>query len=367
MERLVVKIGSSVLTLKNGEPDHARFSALAEDISAVVEGGRSVVIVSSGAIAFGRAVAGERLAPVGIPNKQALSSIGQPLLINAYMMEFRRHRKVVGQVLLTHDDFIDRQRYLNARRSMEIMLEKGFVPIVNENDAIAIDEIKVGDNDTLSAMVAAMINAQRLIILSNIDAIYDRDPNRYTDARPISEIEHIEHYRAFDRGKSRYGVGGIRTKIDAARQLARIGISTTIANGRTDGVVAKLVSGQASGTTVLAGHRKVNGAKKWVSLLLKSSGSIAIDDGALSAVLKDKSLLAAGVVKVTGAFGAGDVVSVTDTRGHEVGRGIANYSAADIGMIRGRKSSQINGLLGYFKGDEIIHRDNLILTMDGGA
>ena len=370
MKRLVVKIGSSVLTLENGTPDPVRFKVLAGDIAQVIEKGYSVVIVSSGAIAFGRSLAGKSLAPVSIPNKQVLSSIGQPLLINAYLTNLRPYNKLVAQVLLTHEDFIDRQRYLNARRSMELMLEQGFIPVVNENDAIAVEEIKVGDNDTLSAMVAAMVNADRLFILSNIDAIFDRDPHTCKDAKPIGEIKYREQYRSFGEGKSRYGVGGIKTKISAARQLARIGISTTIANGRIENIVTKLAGqfaqqgGERLGTTVVANQKKIGGAKKWVSLLLKSSGSITVDDGALSAVFKHKSLLAAGVVNVSGTFKQGDVVSIADARGREIGRGITNYSVTEIGMIKGKKSSQINGSLGYSKGDEVIHRDNLILKSD---
>ncbi len=368
MKKLVVKIGSSVLTLENGNPDPIRFRIFAKDVSRVIEKGYAVVIVSSGAIAFGISIAGKSLAPVSIPNKQVLSSIGQPLLINAYMTNLKPYNKVVTQVLLTHEDFIDRQRYLNARRSMDLMLEKGFIPVVNENDAISVDEIKVGDNDTLSAMVAAMINADRLIILSNIDAIFDKDPNKYSDAKPISEIKHIEQYKIFDDSKSRYGVGGIKTKISAAKQLARIGISTTIANGKIENIITKLIdqfaqgSGERLGTTVLAGQRKINGTKKWVSLLLKSSGSITVDEGALSALSKNKSLLAAGIMNVSGTFKQGDVISITDVHGREIGRGITNYSAPEIGMIKGKKSSQINSSLGYFKGDEVIHRDNLMLT-----
>ncbi len=368
MKKLVVKIGSSVLTLGSGKPDPVRFKVFAKDISRVIDRGYAVIVVSSGAIAFGSSLAGSSLAPDTLPHKQVLSSIGQPLLINAYTASFRPYKRIVTQVLLTHEDFMDRQRYLNARRSMDLMLEQGFVPVVNENDTIAVDEIKVGDNDTLSAMVAAMVNADRLIILSNIDAIFDKDPHTNSDAKPVSEIQHIEQYRSFDEGRSRYGVGGIKTKISAARQLARIGISTTIANGRMDGIVTKLAdqfergTGPRIGTTVAAAQHKISGAKKWVSLLLKSSGIITIDDGALSAVRKDKSLLAAGILGVSGTFKQGGVVSIADVRGREIGRGITNYSVSEIGMIKGKRSSQINGSLGYSKGDEVIHRDNLILT-----
>lgn len=369
MKRLVVKIGSSVLTLENGYPDIGRFKAIAKDLSNVIDNGYSIVIVSSGAIAFGRAIAGRKLLPISIANKQVLSSVGQPLLINAYMDQFRAYDKIVAQVLLTHDDFIDRERYLKARRAMEIMLEKGFIPVVNENDAIAVEEIKVGDNDTLSAMVSAMINADRLIILSDIDAIYDKDPHRYPDAKPIKVISNVEQFTASDNTRSRYGIGGIKTKLSAAKQLAQIGITTTIANGKKDGIVTKLIRHFYSndqdtiGTTISASHKLVSGTKKWVSLLLKSSGSITVDDGAFSAVLKNKSLLAAGIVKVSGTFKEGDVVSIFNIQGEEVGKGITNYSVTELELIRGKKSSQIKHLLGYYKGDEVIHRDNLILTV----
>ncbi len=364
MKKLVVKIGSSVLTLENGYPDHDRFKAFAGDIAGVLDKGYSVVIVSSGAIAFGGSIAGNTLMPVTIPNKQVLSSIGQPLLINTYMTNLKPYNRVVAQVLLTHEDFIDRQRYLNARRSMDLMLDHGFIPVVNENDAISVDEIKVGDNDTLSAMVAAMINAERLIILSNIDAIYDKDPNKHGDAKPIAEIRYKDQHKTFDDSKSKYGVGGVKTKVSAAKQLARIGISTTIANGRVNNIITKLISGERLGTTILPDHKKVNGTKKWVSLLLKSSGSLSIDEGALSAVLKNKSLLAAGIVKVSGAFKEGNVISIMDTKGREIGRGITNYSVTEIEMIKGKKSSQIKSSLGYFNGDEVIHRNNLILNVE---
>ncbi len=369
MKTLVVKIGSSVLTLESGAPDHKRFESFAQDIAHVMDRGYAVVVVSSGAIAFGRGIAGARLVPVGIAEKQVLSSIGQPLLIHAYMHNFNPYNRIVSQVLLTHEDFMDRQRYLNARRSMELMLERGFVPIVNENDAIAVDEIKVGDNDTLSAMVAAMINAVKLIILSNVDAIYDRDPNKYQNAKPLHEISYADQHKNIDSTKSRYGVGGIKTKLTAARQLARLGISTTIVNGRTQGIVSSLVdhmekkTGLLPGTTIIAGTKRVNGAKRWVGLLLKSSGSIAIDKGALSALLVDKSLLAAGVTRATGAFQEGDVVDITDEKGRKIGRGITNYTAGEIESIKGMKSSQIKSALGYFKGDEVVHRDNLMLDV----
>ncbi|MGC8755120.1 MAG: glutamate 5-kinase [bacterium] len=369
MKRLVVKIGSSVLTLENGHPDIGRFKTLARDLSNVIDNGYSIVIVSSGAIAFGRAIAGKELPPVSIANKQVLSSIGQPLLINAYMNHFKPYNKIVTQVLLTHEDFLDRERYLKARRAMELMLEKGFIPVVNENDAIAVDEIKVGDNDTLSAMVSAMINADRLIILSDIDGIFDKDPHKYPDAKPIKEIENVEQYTVSDTTKSRYGIGGIKTKLSAAQQLARIGITTTIANGRKDNIVTKLVNqsltgdNECIGTTILASRKPISGTKKWVSLLLKSSGALTIDDGAMSAILKNKSLLAAGIIKVSGTFKEGDVVSIMDTKGREIGRGITNYSVTEIELIKGQKSSQIKHFLGYYKGDEVVHRDNLILTM----
>jgi glutamate 5-kinase len=368
MKRLVVKIGSSVLTLENGNPDLGRFKILAKDIANVINNGYQIVIVSSGAIAFGRAIAGKALLPVSIANKQVLSSIGQPLLINAYINHFMPYNKIVSQVLLTHEDFMDRHRYLNARRSMEIMLEKGFIPVVNENDTIAVDEIKVGDNDTLSAMVAAMINADRLFILSDIDAIFDKDPHRFFDAKPIKEITRVDQYKLFGNTKSKYGVGGIKTKLSAAKQLATMGISTTIANGKIENIVTRLVNQftngntELLGTTIVAGRKNVSGAKRWVSLLLKSSGNITIDNGALSAMLKHNSLLAAGIVKVSGTFREGDVVSIMDVNGKEIGRGITNYSATEIDLIKGKRSSQIRHLLGYYKGDEVIHRDNLILT-----
>ncbi len=365
MKKIVVKIGSSVLTLDNGEPDRTRFNILAADIAGIMGEGYAVAVVSSGAIAFGRSIAGKELAPVSIPNKQVLSSIGQPLLINAYMTDLKPYNKTVAQVLLTHEDFMDRQRYLNARRSIELMLNRGFVPVVNENDAISVDEIKVGDNDTLSAMVAVMISADRLIILSDIDAIYDRDPNRYRDARPINEIKPADQYRSFGESKSRYGVGGVRTKITAAKQLAKLGITTTIANGRINNIITRVVNGEKLGTTILPGNKRINAKRKWVSLLLKSSGSISIDDGARAAVLKNKSLLAAGIIKVSGTFKDEDVISIMDTNGREIARGITNYSVTEIERIKGKKSSQIKTSLGYFKGDEVIHRDNLILNADG--
>ncbi len=364
MKKLVVKIGSSVLTLKNGNPDHARFSALASDIASVINKGYAVAIVSSGAIAFGRSIVGKKLPVSGIPNKQVLSSIGQPLLINAYMTNLKPFNKVVAQILLTHDDFIDRQRYLNARRSMELTLNKGFIPVVNENDAISVNEIKVGDNDTLSAMVAVMLNADRLIILSNISAIYDKDPNRYKDAKPVREITTIKPCRTYGNSRSRYGVGGIKTKITAAKQLAKLGISTTIADGRINNIITKLLSGEKLGTTIVTNNKKVSARKKWVSLLLKSSGSIIIDDGAISAVIKDKSLLAVGIIGISGAFKEGDVVGIMDTNGREIGRGITNYSVTEIERIKGKRSSQINSSLGCFKGDEVIHRDNFVISIN---
>ncbi len=361
MKNIVIKIGSSVLTVDNGSPDHNRFKEICNDVSHIINEGYMVVLVSSGAIAYGRAIAGNKLKSLSLPEKQVLSSIGQPMLIHTYMINFKPHDKIVSQILLTHEDFLDRTRYLNARRSIELMLKHGFIPIINENDAIAVDEIKVGDNDTLSAMVSVMVNAERLIILSNIDAIYDRDPNRFKDAKPVKEIMDIDQYHITDEGKSKYGVGGIKTKIEAARLLSRLGIYTTIADGRVRNIITRLMNGEKLGTTVLPSSKKIEAKRKWISLLMKSSGSIVIDDGAVSAVLKKKSLLAAGIVSVSGAFKQGEVVSIMDTGANQIGKGITNYSVTDIEKIKGKKSLQINSSLGYKKGDEIIHRDNLVI------
>jgi len=400
IKRLVVKIGTNTLT---GGGDHLSrpvMTGIVRQIACLVRDGHQVVLVSSGAIVAGRQVletssngrggaarpaesaAGEaRDSAEGpetpaarqhaaarrrdIPFKQVLAAVGQIRLMHLWDRLFSREDLVVAQTLLTRADLADRQGYLNARNTLLALLERHVVPIVNENDVVATEEIKIGDNDNLSALVANLIDADLMILLTDQQGLYTADPRRSDTATLIDEVETISEEivaLAAGAGTAR-GTGGMMTKIQAARLATESGISVLVAGGTTENVLVKAVKGEAVGTRFRSNRTRMESRKRWILAGLAGKAAAHIDAGAVSALARGRSLLPAGVVKVSGPFDRGDSVNIVGPDGKTIGCGVANYSAADLSRIKGCRSVQITQILGYNFGDEIVHRNNLVLTL----
>jgi glutamate 5-kinase len=365
--RIVVKIGSSTLT-RNGQLRPDKFTALARDVSHLIEGGRQVVVVSSGAIAVGARRLGWDGAGESIREKQAAAAVGQIGLVELYQRRFARRGLHVGQVLLTRAGLDDRERFLNARHTMLELLRIGVVPIVNENDTIATEEIRFGDNDNLAATIVNAVDADLLVILTDVDGLYERAPEpggpRPRLIRTVEKITPAIRTAASGAG-SRFGSGGMITKLQAATNAARSGAATILCNGRVGGVLERLVRGERHGTLFAPGER-LRSKKHWLAFTAKTRGRIVIDEGAVRALTdRGRSLLPAGIVSVEGGFEIGDSVACVDGRGQEVARGLVAYSSDDVSRLAGLATKEITRVLGYSNGDEIIHRDELVLVRDG--
>ena len=367
-KRLVVKVGSELLADEaKGAIRHDWLGALAEDIAELRARGCDVVLVSSGAIAIG----GTRLVLAGramkLEEKQAAAAVGQIRLAHAYQEALERHGITVAQVLLTLDDTEERRRYLNARGTIDTLLRLGAVPVINENDTVATDEIRFGDNDRLAARVAAMISADTLVLLSTVDGLYTADPERDPNATLVTEVRDITPEIAAMAGDAPpgYTSGGMVTKLEAAKIAQTAGCAMVIVDGRCLRPLAALAAGAPS-TWFLPKGEPRSARKHWIAAALRPAGVITVDDGALRALQNGKSLLPAGVTAIEGAFERGDAVSVATTGGEEAARGLSAYSAADARRIMGHKSREIQELLGYRGRDEMIHRDNLVMLIDGG-
>ena len=362
--RIVVKVGSSILASVEKGLHHEVFSHLAKEISELKRQGYEIVLVSSGAIAAGMEKLGYKKRPQSITQKQAAAAVGQSRLMNIYENHFSRHQQMVAQILLTHDDLSHRRRFLNARNTLLTLLELGIIPIINENDTVVVDEIKVGDNDNLSALVTNLIEADLLIILTNSDGLCDADPKLNPHARCIPLVEDIDVNlgRMVGETTSETSVGGMVSKIQAAKKTSRFGISTVIASGMREGVLHQILRGKEIGTLILPKADALSSRKHWIAFNLKPKGDLIVDDGAKRAIAqRGKSLLPSGVVKVRGDFGRGDPVSCIGPRGKEFARGLVNYSASELDKIRGLKTKQIEKALGYKYSDEVIHRDDLVV------
>ncbi len=362
--RIVVKVGSSILASVERGLHHEVFSQLAKEISELKRQGYEIVLVSSGAIAAGMEKLGYKTRPQSITQKQATAAVGQSRLMNIYESYFSRHQQMVAQILLTHDDLSHRRRFLNARNTLLTLLELGIIPIINENDTVVVDEIKVGDNDNLSALVTNLIEADLLIILTNIDGLCDGDPRLNPNARCIPLVEDID----VDMGKivggtkSAMSVGGMVSKIQAAKKASRFGVPTAIASGTRKEVLHQILRGKEIGTLILPKATTLSSRKHWIAFNLNPKGDIILDDGAKKAIVqRGKSLLPSGVVKVRGEFDRGDSVSCLGSRGKEFARGLVNYSASELERIKGLKTEQIEKVLGYKYSDEVIHRDDLVV------
>jgi glutamate 5-kinase len=363
VRRVVIKIGSGVISGSDGL-DASRIEALSRDVCTLLERGYEVVLVSSGAVAAGKGDLGIVGRPPSIPLKQAAAAIGQSRLMRVYKEAFRDGNRKVAQVLLTRDDLANRRRYLNARNTLMTLLEYGVTPIINENDTVVVDEIRFGDNDNLSAMVTNLAEANLLVILSDVDGLFDRDPTRDSGARLIPEVERItaEIESMAGGAGTLLGTGGMATKIKAAKRAALYGVGTVILNGRTPGALTRLFDGEDLGTYFLPGSNRMAAKKHWIAFTKKPRGKIFVDDGAKKALVEGgKSLLPSGVNGVEGGFDRGDAVRLCDGQGEEFAKGIINYALPELLRIMGKKTAEIEEILGYKYGDEVVHRDNLVL------
>ncbi|MBI1282823.1 MAG: glutamate 5-kinase [Thiobacillus sp.] len=362
--RIVVKVGSSLVTAEGRGLDHAALSRWAEQIAALTGQGKEVVLVSSGAIAEGIARLGWKKRPKAVNELQAAAAVGQMGLVQAYESIFRTHDLHAAQVLLTHEDLADRTRYLNARTTLRTLLELRVVPIINENDTVATDEIRLGDNDTLGALVTNLIEADCLIILTDQTGLFTADPRRHADATLVMDAHagDPELERMAGGAGSTIGTGGMLTKILAAKRAARSGAHTVICSGHEERVLLRLASGEAIGSQLVARQAPLAARRQWLADHLQLRGGVVLDAGAVRALQEDgKSLLPVGVKGVTGEFERGEVVAVVDIDGREIARGLTNYSAGEARRIAGKPSSAIEALLGYMDEPELIHRDNLVL------
>ena len=363
-KRLIIKIGSSLLTDGGRGLDHEAIAQWSAQIAQLRIQGKEIILVSSGAIAEGMQRLGFERRPANIHQLQACAAVGQMGLIQIYESSFRSFDILTAQILLTHADLSDRERYLNARATLVELLQMNVIPIINENDTVVTDEIKFGDNDTLSALVANLIEADVLIILTDQEGLFSDDPRKNPDAELIrhAQADDPELEKMAGGAGTHVGSGGMLTKVLAARRAARSGAHTVIAWGKVDNVLIRLAAGEPIGTQLKASSDHLQARKQWMMDHLQTAGKVFIDRGAAQKVLKDgKSLLPVGVTEVRGDFRRGEVIACMDESGREIARGLSNYSSSDAKRILGYKSTEIAGILGYDGAPELIHRANMVL------
>jgi len=362
-QRIVVKIGSALLTNDGQGLDVARIGLWVAQIAELKAQGKEVVLVSSGSIAAGMKRLGFVTRPTQVNELQAAAAVGQMELVGVYESHFEKHGLCTAQILLTHDDLSNRRRYLNARSSLRTLLGLGVVPIVNENDTVVTDEIRFGDNDTLGALVANLVEADALIILTDQQGLFDKNPRDHQDATLISYIsasdDRLESMASGGAGV--LGSGGMLTKVRAARLAARSGADTLIASGREEDVILRLAKGDLLGTWLLPESSPIAARKQWLAGHLKSRGALTLDQGAVNALRKAGSLLSVGVKDAEGTFSRGDMVICVDESGALIARGLVNYSVAETLKLLGKPSSKIGETLGYEGEPELIHRDDLVI------
>lgn len=363
-KRLVVKVGSALLTNNGTGIDSQAIDQWVEQIAMLLDQGKQVVVVSSGAIAEGLVRLGMKSRPQSIHMLQSAAAVGQMGLIQTYETSFRRYNRQTAQILLDHDDMANRERYLNARGVMQSLIELGVVPVVNENDTVVTDEIRFGDNDRLAALVANLIDADALLILTDKDGLYDANPDTHSEANLIPDALASDTSLDAIAGGSGgiLGRGGMKTKLQAARLAARSGCHTVIAGGRTSNILVRVANGESVGTLLLADQAPLAARKQWLAGQLQVKGTLVLDQGA-SKVLRQqgRSLLAVGVTAVRGSFTRGELVSCIDDKGTEVSRGLVNYSSDEAMLIKGKATDEIVGILGYREDEELIHRDNMVV------
>jgi len=362
--RWVVKIGSALLTADGKGLDRVALASWVEQMAAWVQAGNELVLVSSGAVAEGMSRMGWSVRPKALHELQAAAAVGQMGLVRAYEDCFQSHGLHTAQVLLTHDDLTNRRRYLNARSTLKSLLAHGVVPVVNENDTVANDELRFGDNDTLAALVANLVEADLLVLLTDQLGLYSSDPRSNPDAVLVTEskVSNPKLVALAGCGGGQLGRGGMATKLRAARLAARSGAATVIGSGAKEQVLTRISEGESVGTLLLPVQGPETARKQWLAGHLKVQGSLTLDAGAVRVLLEaGRSLLAVGVKQVDGEFSRGHVVSCLDEAGAEIARGLVNYSSVEARQIKGQASSQIREILGYLDDEELIHRDNLVL------
>ena len=364
-KRWVVKIGSALLTNDGAGVDCNAIDSWVNQIAELLSQGKEIVLVSSGAIAEGMARLGWANRPDSIHDLQAAAAVGQMGLIQIYESSFLRFNRKTAQILLDHDDLASRQRYLNARGVMKRLMDLGVVPIVNENDTVVTDEIRFGDNDNLAALVANLIDADVLVILTDKDGLYDANPDDDPAAQLVTEAKATDSSldSLVGESSSQLGRGGMVTKLQAARLASSSGCNTIIAGGRNNDVLIDIASGKSIGTLLKAHQKPIAARKQWLAGQLQVKGKLLLDDGAIEVLVRHgRSLLPVGITSVDGTFGRGDLVSCVDLRGIEVARGLVNYSVEEARKLCGESTSSISKILGYKDDDEMIHRDNLVLS-----
>ncbi|MCE9566181.1 MAG: glutamate 5-kinase [Planctomycetes bacterium] len=362
---VVIKVGTNVLADSTGQLDRHRIQSLADQLHRVRTGGRKVVLVTSGAIGAGVGKLGLSKRPTDLPQLQACAAVGQSALMQLYQESLAPHGVHTAQILLTAGDFDSRARYLNVRNTIRTLFEYDALPIINENDTVAVAEIKFGDNDHLAAMVTNLLRAPLLVLLTNVDGLYSDDPRSNLDAKLVATVPNIDKSvtELAANTKSALGTGGMKSKLRAARLATAAGESVIMANGSLDGILDRVFAGEPVGTLFLPHGDDVPAWKRWLGYTARPKGTLRIDAGAKRALLEQgKSLLPVGVTAVEGEFGKGDVVAICDADGAEIARGLSNYASEDASNLRGKQTEQIASLLGSVPYPELVHRDNLVVV-----
>lgn len=364
-KRIVVKVGTSTITYPNGKTNFTQIERLARELSDLSNQGKEIILVTSGAVAVGVNRLGLAEKPKTIPGKQAAAAVGQGILMHVYEKLFAEYGQVVAQVLLTKIDAVDRHRYTNSRNTFQALLEQKVIPIVNENDVVALDELKIGDNDNMSALVAGIVDADVDIILSDVAGLYTANPQSHPEATLRSEVLDItpEIEASAGGAGSNNAVGGMFTKLQAAKTAVSSGINLVIASGQERNVITRILNGEDVGTLFVSKENRLQFRKRWLAFGARIMGTLVVDDGCARAIHKVGacSILPAGITEVEGCFEAGNTISVVDKMGHELARGLTNYSSDEIVKIKGVKTAEIEELIGHKHFDEVIHRDNLVI------
>lgn len=364
-KRIVIKVGTSTITYANGKRNFSQIDRLAREISDLQNQGKEMILVTSGAVAVGVDRMGLPGKPKTIPGKQAAAAVGQGVLMHTYEKFFADYGQIVAQVLITKTEAIDRHRYTNTRNTFMELMRQRVIPIVNENDVVALDELKIGDNDNMSALVAGIVDADLVIILSDVDGLYTANPQTHPDAVIVPEVAEITPEIEASAGGvgSARGTGGMTTKIQAAKAATSSGIHLVIASGTEKNAITRVLQGEELGTLFVSRENRLQFRKRWLAFGAKIAGSIVVDDGCAKAIRKAGgcSILPAGVFAVQGEFLPGSTVSVIDKDAHELARGLVHYSSAELEQIKGCNSGEIANILGHKNFDEVIHRDDLVI------
>lgn len=364
-KRIVIKVGTSTITYANGKRNFSQIDRLAREISDLQNQGKEMILVTSGAVAVGVDRMGLPGKPKTIPGKQAAAAVGQGVLMHTYEKFFADYGQIVAQVLITKTEAIDRHRYTNTRNTFMELMRQRVIPIVNENDVVALDELKIGDNDNMSALVAGIVDADLVIILSDVDGLYTANPQTHPDAVIVPEVAEITPEIEASAGGvgSARGIGGMATKIQAAKAATSSGIHLVIASGTEKNAITRVLQGEELGTLFVSRENRLQFRKRWLAFGAKIAGSIVVDDGCAKAIRKAGgcSILPAGVFAVQGEFLPGSTVSVIDKDAHELARGLVHYSSAELEQIKGCNSGEIANILGHKNFDEVIHRDDLVI------